>query len=191
MFDTRDYNENIHLLNVTPVTAARRRRCIDVLGVPNDSGMLFTVAFEVLVTNLHADDMNIIRLRAGGRPWVVALNRPGPLTGPWLFPTDPRYRQEMISNYNFWAKELFFNANFRLEMLENMGLSTFLKDPYLTKKELSIDSKSYVQVLTEEKYKKLKDLGHPSLWEDYHYRAIYSGGAFQRVSFSFVAFIFS
>ena len=60
MFDTRDYNENIHLLNVTPVTAARRRRCIDVLGVPNDSGMLFTVAFEVLVTNLYADDMNII-----------------------------------------------------------------------------------------------------------------------------------
>lgn len=79
MFNPSNYNEDIHLLNVTPVTAARRRSCIDVLGVPYDSGMLFAISFEVLVTNLHADDMNMIRLSAGGRPWVVALNRPGPL----------------------------------------------------------------------------------------------------------------
>lgn len=148
---TGGYNEGIHRLPLDSVTADCKRKCNDILGTPNDSGMLFCVAFEVLVENLHRDHMLAYRLRNGQHPWddgndlAVAVHRR------WIFPDDLNYRHELIANYDYWAKELFSNSNLQLELLPHLGLATFVKDPFITKKELARATASFVQVIPEDK----------------------------------------
>mmetsp|Transcript_119553 Transcript_119553/g.338364 ORF Transcript_119553/g.338364 Transcript_119553/m.338364 type:complete len:192 (-) Transcript_119553:86-661(-) len=137
------YDENVHLLPLDPVTATIKQKCNDLLDCPNDSSMLFCLAFEVMVENLHRDHMLMYRLLHGQLPWHERVESPGMVSRYWRFPTDDNYTQEMIANYDYWAKELFFNRDLRLEKLPNLGLSTFVKDPLITKKELAKATKSF------------------------------------------------
>lgn len=80
-----------------------------------------------------------------GNDLAVAVHRR------WIFPDDVNYRHELIANYDYWAKELFSNSNLQLELLPHLGLATFVKDPFITKKELARATASFVQVIPEDK----------------------------------------
>jgi len=71
----------------------------------------------------------------------------------------------MRAHYDYWGNALFNNPFFRLEKLDNLGWSTFLKIPYLPKRELVKASRSYVEILNDRQFRAMEEANHPSLWK--------------------------
>lgn len=169
-------NENQHIYDLQQVTPESLKLCIDYLWNCVDNERLFCLAFEYFHWNITKDYNNFLSMSLGNEPWKAAYHNEDS-DSEWRYPLEIEYKEEMLAHYNYWGNEIFSNDYFKIKKYPGLGLCTYLRRDKrsLSKARLAIHSKSFVEVLTLQQYETLKQLGHPSLWNNKGKRGVLFG----------------